>query len=231
MVKVMLFEENKIHGMILKKDLESVGIEATLYNDKCACCDAIEKVIPDIVMVDVSGISKDGFEIVEELRMKGHNVPVIFMSSNNSIDDVIYGLQIGGGDFLIKPFDPRELIARIDLILSYRGKTRQQNNVLVSKKINDVVFDFTSNSLQQGMKVCAMTPTQSLIVKYLLEKKNQIVSFDNIIDTCKKNNRLLNYSMNGLKVTMSKLRKNISECGITNIKIETYRRKGFCLHI
>lgn len=62
------------------------------------------------------------------------------MSSNNSIDDVIYGLQIGGGDFLIKPFDPRELIARIDLILSYRGKTRQQNNVLVSKKINDVVL-------------------------------------------------------------------------------------------
>ncbi len=227
----MLFEENRIQGMILKKDLESVGMDTFLYNDKRICIDAIVRIVPDIIIVNVSESSKDGFEIVEELRGKEFNVPVIFMSPNNVIDDVIYGLQIGGGDFIIKPFDPRELIARIDLVLAHRGKIRQHGNLIISKKINEVVFDFTTNFLQQGTKVCAMSPTQSLIVQYLLENKNQIVSFEDIINMCRDNNKLMNDSMNGLKVAMSKLRKNILECDIKNIKIETFRRKGFRLNI
>lgn len=227
----MLFEENRIHGMILKKDLEAVGIMTSLYNEKQAYLNAIEKIVPDIIIVNVSEASRDGFDIVSEVRERELNIPVIFMSHNSIINDVIYGLQIGEGDFIIKPFDPRELIARIDLVLAYRGKTRQHGNFIISKKLNEVVFDFTSNFLQQGTKVCAMSPTQSLIVQYLLENKNQIVSFEDIINMCKSNNKLMNDSMNGLKVAMSKLRKNILECGIKNIKIETYRRKGFRLNI
>lgn len=232
MTKILLIEDYKVLASALKTDLEACGFEVMLCYTGENSVNLFLKYLPDILLVDINLPVKNGFEIVNEIRDMHIKTPVIFISARDGVEDVVQGFKVGGNDYIRKPFDPRELVARIYALLAPTAKTKINISQLSIIRINTIEFDFVADIISQGINTCTLTPTQASIVKYLLKNKGNIVPFELIINECfKGNNDYTEFTKNSLKVLLSNLRKKLTDRGITDMRIITYRTKGICLYV
>ncbi|MGN0032478.1 MAG: response regulator transcription factor [Candidatus Limimorpha sp.] len=232
MIKVLLFDNDRLRSVVLKKDLEVCGFKVAIRHDGTDALNIIVKNTPDIILANFELPIRNGFDIVSDIRKLNISTPVLLLSSNNNVDEAVHSFDVGANDYIRKPIELRELLARINYNLP--------KNKQVSVKIEDdavlnvsgVKFDFISNVIIQEENCCQLTKMQASIIRLLLQNKGEIVPFDNILSSCFNNNSRCYYdAMNCLKVVISKLRRNLYNSSITSLRIETYRKRGICLYI
>lgn len=160
------------------------------------------------------------------------NTPVLLLSSNNTVDEAVHSFEVGADDYIRKPVELRELLARINHNLPKIKRVDSKIDADAVMVVNGVKFDFISNVIIQDDNCCQISKMQASIIRLLLENKGEIVTFDNILKSCF-NNSSRDYfnAMNSLKVVISKLRRNLCDSAITSLRIETYRKRGICLYI
>lgn len=231
MVKVMIFDEDRSFSVLLKKDLEVCGYDVVARFTGVDGIDYIVKNAPDLILINSVLPVLDGCEIVRDIRKMNIATPVIFFSSDNDVDEVVRCFEAGGNDYIRKPVELRELLARMKNQLPEGKRKCLEISDTDYVKINGVCFNFISNFIIEDEKVCQMTKTQASIIRCLLLKKGQIVPFDTIVNECLNSTEFNIDAMNCLKVILCKLRKNLDEKGISRLRIETYRKKGICLYI
>lgn len=116
MIKVLLIDDDKKHSELLQAYFKRYGINLICAFDAVEGFKKLAREEPDLLLLDVMLPGKDGFEICREVR-KSSNIPVIMLTARGDVIDRVSGLELGADDYVGKPFEPRELVARVQAIL------------------------------------------------------------------------------------------------------------------
>ena len=164
---------------------------------------------------------KDGFTLVSELRAKGVDTPILFLTARDSVADRVAGLDLGADDYLVKPFDFDELLARIRAMT--RKHVGSRSNLFT---VGDLTVDTRRQTAERGGREIALLPKEFAILEHLVRNKGVVVSREQLED------RIWNYeytgSSNNVDVYMSRLRKKIDEGSSTKL-IHTIRGAGWVI--
>ena len=123
MIKILVVEDEKPINDLIEMNLTEAGYECTCVYDGIAACDAVEKEVFDLVLLDIMLPGADGYEVLDYI--KPMEIPVIFLTAKGSTEDKVKGLKLGADDYLTKPFEIVELLARVESILRRAGKTQK----------------------------------------------------------------------------------------------------------
>lgn len=129
----------------------------------------------DLVILDIMMPKVDGFEVIKKLRDKGNHTSVLMLTARDSADDKVKGLDLGADDYIVKPFDFNELLARIRAVV--RRKYGNSSNKLV---IGDLILDTSEKSVTRAGKQIELTGKEYEVLEYLMQSKNRILSRDQI---------------------------------------------------
>jgi DNA-binding response OmpR family regulator len=174
-VKVLLAEDDKNLGNVLKSYLEVKGFETILCINGQEAYNAFEKGGYGFCIVDVMMPVKDGFTLVKEIREKDKHIPVLFLTAKSMQEDKMRGFQVGGDDYLTKPFSMEELLVRMQAILrrvSERGGNEIRNNVYLIGKYQ---FDFNRQILRIADKEQKLTSKEAALLRLLAINLNQVL--------------------------------------------------------
>ncbi|MCI8360500.1 MAG: response regulator transcription factor [Clostridiales bacterium] len=162
MIHILIVEDEKPISDLLRLSLTKAGYHCTCVYDGASAADAIEKEIFDLILLDVMLPCVNGFELMEYIRPIG--IPVIFLTAKNAVDDRVRGLRMGAEDYIVKPFEILELLARVEGVLRRHGKlqaaisiggleintlsmivTRDGQEIALTKKEYDLLLLFARN--------------------------------------------------------------------------------------
>ena len=138
-MRILVAEDEKDMNRLISRALEKEGYGVDSCYDGEEAMEYLESADYDGAVLDIMMPKKDGYQIVKELRQKGDDTPVIFLTARDSIADRVKGLDLGADDYLIKPFDFDELLARIRVMT--RRKTGQKTSTMI---IGDLIIDTAS---------------------------------------------------------------------------------------
>ncbi len=175
-VKILLAEDDKNLGNVLRSYLEVKGFETTLCVNGQEAMNAYEKGNYGFCIVDVMMPVKDGFTLVKEIREKDKSIPVLFLTAKSMQEDKLRGFEVGADDYLTKPFSMEELLVRIQAILR-RAQERKggeiANNVF---KIGDYIFDFNRQLLKlDGNDDQKLTSKEAALLRLLAMHINDVL--------------------------------------------------------
>ncbi len=174
-VKVLLAEDDKNLGNVLKSYLEVKGFETILCINGQEAYNAFEKGGYGFCIVDVMMPVKDGFTLVKEIREKDKHIPVLFLTAKSMQEDKMRGFQVGGDDYLTKPFSMEELLVRMQAILRRVNENTSneiRNNVFVIGKYQ---FDFNRQILRMADKEQKLTSKEAALLRLLAINLNQVL--------------------------------------------------------
>ena len=121
MIKILIVEDEKPISNLIKLSLTKAGYSCDCAFEGISAADMVDSNPYDLVLLDVMLPNADGFELMEYIRPRG--IPVIFITAKNSVDDRVKGLRMGAEDYIVKPFEVLELLARVDVVLRRYKKT------------------------------------------------------------------------------------------------------------
>ena len=133
----------------------------------------------DLVLLDVMLPGMDGFEICRELRAAGDNVPVLFLTSRKEEVDRVLGLELGGDDYMTKPFSVRELKARIRARLRRAGEIRRE---LEECSFGEVHVDFRTHDVTKGGTAVRLSARELEVLRYFIEREGEVVTRDALLN-------------------------------------------------
>jgi two-component system, OmpR family, response regulator len=172
-VKILIVEDDEKIAALLKNRLTQSGYDVFRAVDgldglAMLCSTTFNAAIVDIMMPSV-----DGLTMVEKIREKGIDLPVIFLSAKNTVADRIAGLKKGGDDYLVKPFDFLELEARLEAILR-RDQTESDN--VTCLRVADLELDSLGRKAQRAGKRLDLATKEFSILEYLMQRPGRTVS-------------------------------------------------------
>lgn len=121
MIRILIVDDEKPICDLIKMSLTRAGYSCTCVYDGMAAADLLDETVYDLILLDVMLPNVDGFELMEYIRPLG--IPVIFLTAKNSVNDRVRGLRMGAEDYIVKPFEVIELLARVDVVLRRYNKT------------------------------------------------------------------------------------------------------------
>jgi two-component system alkaline phosphatase synthesis response regulator PhoP len=183
MAERLMVVEDEVHlAEVIAENLELEGFDVEVVNDGAVALDAIRRSAPELVLLDVMLPGMDGFSICERLREERNDVPILFLTARSSNDDRVRGLQLGGDDFLGKPFDLRELILRVRAILRRTQWLRAPSPAGDELRLGDARIDFRSHTADVNGREVVLSPKEAMILRCLAEKTGEVVSRAEILD-------------------------------------------------
>ena len=178
--RILVIEDETKIARVLKMELEYEGYEVLLqYSGKSGLETALKEDI-DLILLDVMLPELNGIEVLRRLRKTNSQLPVIMLSARDSTFDKVNGLDHGANDYITKPFEIEELLARVRSCLRhYSVKTVEENPELIS--VRDLTINPDTREVKRGQKSIVLTPKEYDLLIYLATNKNKIVSRDNIL--------------------------------------------------
>ncbi len=138
----------------------------------------IKSELPDLIILDVMLPDMDGFEVLRKIR-KEWTIPVIMLTARGEVTDRIVGLEIGADDYIPKPFEPRELVARIQTVLR-RGK--EVKNALI-KRFGPLMIDFNKKLAELNGRDCELTTAEFELLAFFVSQKGKVLHREQIADS------------------------------------------------
>ncbi len=158
----------------------------------------------DLMILDIMLPKKDGFSVCKSLRKQNINIPIIMLTAKGEIDDKVEGLDSGADDYLVKPFELKELLARVRALL--RRPLEKSEEILKAK---DISIDNSKHTITQNNKTLSLTLKEYAVLEYLIRNKGQVVSREQILDHCW--DWAFDYFSNVVDVYIKQLRKKIND--------------------
>ena len=164
MIKILIVDDEKPICDLIDINLSAAGYHCSSVQDGLAAIDLIEKEDFDLVLLDIMLPGADGFDIMEYIRpMK---IPVIFITARHDVHDKVKGLKLGAEDYLVKPFDVLELVARVEVVLRRYHKTDQ----ILSA--GDVTVDLEALTVTKAEKPVILTNKEYGLLVLFMQNKN-----------------------------------------------------------
>lgn len=222
MHKILLVEDDEVIRQQVKKMLEQWGYEVVLVEDFMEVLSIFVKVEPHLVLMDIGLPLFNGYHWCQEIR-KVSKVPIMFLSSRDQAMDIVMAINMGGDDFVTKPFDQNVLLSKIQGLLrrSYEfGKDQsllEYMGVILNLKAMDLVY--------QG-EVVSLTKNEFQILQVLFERSGNIVSREDLMKELWNSDFFIDD--NTLSVNVARLRKKLEAVGLNDF-IETKKGVGYGL--
>jgi len=170
-------DEESLVGMV-SSALRFGGFDVTSATSGSGALTAVKAQPVDVVVLDVNLGDMDGFEVCDELRRAGHQMPVIFLTARDRPDDLRSGFQRGGDDYLTKPFSLEELGLRIEALLRRSRAGDDANRVAVG----DLMLDEDAHAVTWRDEDIELSPTEFRLLRYLMMNQGRVVSKLQILD-------------------------------------------------
>lgn len=163
---------------MLTAALRHSGFDVTEATSGREALDLIRDERPDLIVLDVMMPDLDGFEVCRRLRSEGREMPVLFLTARDAVEDKVRGLTLGGDDYLVKPFSLDELVARVDALLRRVGAGRQHGGLSCA----DLVMDDDAHHVTRDGAAISLSPTEYNLLRYLLVNQGRVLSKTQILD-------------------------------------------------
>lgn len=173
-MKILIVEDEKPIANLIDLNLSSSGYQCTCVHDGIAAADLIERNSYDLVLLDIMLPGANGYELMEQIRPTG--TPVIFITARGSVQDRVQGLRAGADDYLVKPFEIVELIARVESVLRRAGKTEERY------EIGDVVVEPRSMLVTRSGNPVTLTHKEYELLLLFVRNRNIALFRDTIYE-------------------------------------------------
>ena len=221
-MRVLIVEDDLDLLNLLEEGLTMYGYAVDKASDGEEAIDMAYIENYDIIILDINLPKKDGFEVLDEIRKFNQEVNIIMLTARSDIDDRVKGLDFGANDYMVKPFDLKELDARMRALL--RRKSITESTIL---EAGNMKFDTITREAFVGDEKISLTQKETGILEYLFLNKERFVSSEELIDHVWDSNA--DSFSNSVRVHMSSLRKKIKEISGEN-KIQNVIGKGYRIY-
>lgn len=174
--KVLLVEDDPSLSFGLERNLDYEGYEVLVARDGEEGLDLALNHRVDVIILDIMLPRLNGYEVCQALRKQGFRTPVIFLSAKSQETDKVRGLELGGDDYITKPFGVRELMARIKSILR-----RSQGPGKQVVELGPLRVDLRGHTVSRRGKTIEMTSREFDLLRYLIERRGRVLSRDEIL--------------------------------------------------
>ncbi len=220
-MRILVVEDERDLNLLLRKVLTKAGYTVDGCFDGEEAQAHLLGAAYDGILLDVMLPKKDGYTLLQELRAQGNDTPVLFLTARDSVADRVTGLDLGGDDYLVKPFAFEELLARV------RAMTRKRVGQRTNRfSVGDLVLDTERRQVTRGGREIPLLPKEFSILEYLVRNKEKVLSREQIED------QIWNYdyagSSNNVDGYLSRLRKKIDSDGQDKL-IHTIRGIGWVI--
>ena len=182
---ILLIEDEPGLQMSIEDNLKDEGYSVLIRGDGISGEETALNEKWDLMLLDIMLPGKDGFEICKSVRKKGIKSPVIMLTARNLVMDKVMGLNIGADDYIAKPFDVDELLARINAIFRRGGYMNPEDNANVESFgdffLNIITAELTQKT-ESGPRKIHLNTREYLLLKYLTENRNRVIHRNELLD-------------------------------------------------
>ncbi len=175
MISILIVEDDKAISELIRINLEDAGYECTCVYDGILAADILETQRFDLALFDIMLPGADGYELLE--YVKPLEIPVIFLTAKGEVADKVKGLRLGAEDYLTKPFEIMELLARVETVLR---RYHKNESIL---QFEDVIVDTLSHSVQKAGKKISLTAKEYELLLLFMRNKNIALFRDRIYES------------------------------------------------
>ena len=218
-MKILVVEDEKDLNRVITKHLKKNNYSVDSCFDGEQALDYVLYGEYNLIITDIMMPKIDGYEFIKQLRVKGNSTPVIMLTAKDSLDDKILGLDSGADDYIVKPFEFDELLARIRVLM--RRNYGFATNII---QVDDVVLDISKKLVTRSGKSISLTGKEYEVLEYLFKNKKGIISREQIL------NHVWDYDYEGASNIIDVIIKNIRkklDVGSKKPIIHTKRGLGY----
>lgn len=164
MNRILVVEDEKSINDLIEMNLTEAGYICECAYDGLQAADILERESFDLVLLDIMLPEVNGYELLDFIKPMG--IPVIFITAKGSMEDKVRGLRLGADDYLVKPFEIVELLARVEAVLRRAGKTHYEIEV------DDLTIDTRSHTVMRGSKPIQLTAKEFELLLLFIQNKN-----------------------------------------------------------
>ena len=219
-MKILIIEDEVLLANSIKALLENKGFDVECVYDGEDGAMYAETGVYDLLILDVMMPKMNGYEVAKKVRADRCNTPILMLTARSGIEDRLEGLNAGADYYLTKPFDSRELLACINVLLRRHGN---QVNELV---VGNTSLDLSTCTLCCGGNVVRLSAKEFDVMRFMMQSKGTILPKEMILSRCWgfESNAVENH----VEVYVAMLRKKLSYIG-SNVRIEAIRRLGYIM--
>ena len=218
-MKILVVEDERDLNRIITKHLKKNNYSVDSCFDGQEALDFISYSEYDLIITDIMMPNVDGYEFIDKLRANKNNTPVIMLTAKDTLEDKIVGLDSGADDYIVKPFEFDELLARIRVLM--RRNYGLATNII---QIEEVTLDLAKKQVTKSGEIIDLTGKEYEVLEYLMKNKGSILSRDQIL------NHVWDYEYEGASNIVDVIIKNIRkklDRGEGNTIIYTTRGLGY----
>jgi DNA-binding response OmpR family regulator len=220
--RVLVVEDDEAIAHVLQRSLRLEGYEVKIAGDGISALDMAQVFLPDLVILDLGLPRLDGIEVAKSLR-RSDDVPILVLTARDAVDARVEGLDSGADDYLVKPFERQELLARLRALLRRRPPRGQETLTVGDLKLNP-----DTHEVWRGEREIDLTQREFELLEYLMRNERIVISRQRLLDEVWGYDP---FSMtNTIEVFVSNLRRKLEAGGDPRL-LHTIRGAGYVLRI
>jgi DNA-binding response OmpR family regulator len=180
MPNILIVEDEPRIASFIEKGLRSQGFTTTILTDGLYVLDVIQSGTFDLLILDLGLPGKDGFQVLEELRGQGEDIPVIILSARSDIHDKVAGLEGGADDYVTKPFRFEELLARVKLRLRSTRPARDAQEFIL--KAGNMELNLRTRQVKIGDRLIELPAREFAMAEMFCRHPGQVISREQLLD-------------------------------------------------
>lgn len=218
--RVLVVEDDEEIAEVLRRSLRGEGYDVKTTGDGAEALDLAVAFVPDLVVLDLGLPGMDGVEVCRRLRAEG-DVPILILTARAETEDRVGGLDSGADDYLVKPFERQELLARIRALLRRRPPRGS-----ASLRVGDLTLNPGTREVRRGERELELTNREFELLEYLMRNERLVVSRERLLDEVWGYDPMA--ATNTIDVFVSNLRRKLEEGDEARL-LHTKRGAGYVL--
>jgi len=220
--RIMVIEDDSIIADLVEDSLEKWGYQVRQAENFKNICAQVAQEQPDLILLDINLPFYNGFYWCREIR-KLTKIPIIFLSSADDNMNIVMAMDMGGDDFIAKPFDTNVLLAKINAMIRRSYAYQGQVNLISA---NGVILNIVDGTVAYQGRQTELTKNEFKILNLLMENRGKMVTRDAIMEHLWEDEEFIDD--NTLSVNIARIRKKLKDIGISNI-IKTKKGVGYLI--
>ena len=180
--KILIVDDDEHIAELISLYLTKECFDTRIEHDGQSAITAFKEYMPDVVLLDIMLPGKDGYQVCREIRMEA-NVPIIMLSAKTEVFDKVLGLELGADDYMIKPFDSKELVARVKALLRRANQTTSTTTGGAEVvKFPDLTVNLSNYEVVYKGETLEMAPKEIELLYFLASSPNQVFTREQLLD-------------------------------------------------
>jgi DNA-binding response OmpR family regulator len=222
-VRVLVVEDDEDIAQVLQRSLRLEGYEVKIAEDGVRALDEAHAFMPDVIILDLGLPRLDGIDVARRLRKDGDEVPILMLTARDALDSRVEGLDVGADDYLVKPFERQELLARLRALLR-----RRPPRGMAPLRVGDLLLNPDTHEVSRGERKIDLTQREFELLEYLMRNERLVISRQKLLD------EVWGYDpfsiTNTIEVFVSNLRRKLEAGGEPRL-LHTVRGAGYVLRV